>query len=358
MGANGTLRDSTFIDNTATLAGGGVVWYGNYGLIINSNFSGNNAIKENGGGVCFEAHAVNITITGCIFINNVANWIGGGLSLWGTNSTVNNCIFINNAAQHGGGLSFAGNDLVGTNGSLTNSSFMGNTATYDGGAVSWMGANSNMHGCNFTDNHAVYGDNVYWRWNVEDFLNKYSQINDFDYVYILNGVGTPSNTIILNKKGVTISGQSTNVIFDAKGGNFHFEVTGEGVLIEKITFRNFNFSEDGGAIEWIGRYGILRNCNFINNSASRGGAIQWSGSAGNISDSFFINNTANSYGGAIRWYATGGTVSGSTFTSNTANNWGGAIIWYGDYGKVCGSIFTSNAASNGVEFTGFLIKVM
>ena len=126
------------------------------------------------------------------------------------------------------------------NGTVVGSTFHNNKAVVNGGAVYWYVANSTMVNCNFTSNYAaVYGNNVYWRWTVNEFLNKYDQINDYDYVYILNGVGTPSRTIVLNKRGVTISSQG-NVIFDAKGGNLHFEVTGDNVLIEKLSFRNFN----------------------------------------------------------------------------------------------------------------------
>ena len=77
----------------------------------------------------------------------------------------------------------------------------------------------------------------------------------------------------LNQKDITISSEG-NVIFDAKGRNLHFEVTGDNILIEKITFRNFNFTADGGAILWNGNYGTLKNCKFINNTARYGaGAI-------------------------------------------------------------------------------------
>ena len=91
----------------------------------------------------------------------------------------------------------------------------------------------------------------YWLWTVEEFLNEYHKINDFDYVWIRNGVGTPTNTITLNKKGITIRGEG-NVVFDAKGGNFHFEVTGDNVLIQYLTFRNFNFHKRwrSNTMEW------------------------------------------------------------------------------------------------------------
>ena len=206
-----------------------------------------------------------------------------------------------------------------------------------------------MSNCTFTNNHAPKGDNVYWDWTVEDFLNKYSQINDYDYVYIRNGVGTPSKTIILNKKSITISSQGS-VTFDAKGGNIHFEVTGSDVLIEKITFRNFNFTENGGAIRWHGKQGILTNCKFINNTAINGGCIRWFGANGTISSSTFTGNTAISAGGAVCWDGINGTIFSSTFNGNTAGgNGGGGVYWHNtaSNGKLTSSIFTNNKANVG-----------
>ena len=165
----------------------------------------------------------------------------------------------------------------GANGTVNNSTFIKNTAKSDGG-VYWYGTNSTMFNCNFKDNHAAYGDNVYWYWTVEDFLNRYGQINDYDYVWIRNGVGTPTRTIVLNKKGITISGGG-NVVFDGQGKNLHFEITGSNVLIQYLTFRNFNFAGVGGAILWYETYGLLKNCNFINNTANINGEIKNHGGA-------------------------------------------------------------------------------
>ncbi len=197
-----------------------------------------------------------------------------------------------------------------------------------------------MSDCNFTNNYANgNGDNVYWSWAVEEFLNKYGQINDYDYVMIKNGTGTPNSTIVLNKKGVTISSQD-DVIFDAKGGNVHFEVTGDNVLIEGITFRNFNFTGPGGAILWNGTHGILRNCNFINNIAQNGGGVYWNGTSGNISTCTFNNNYANS-GGGIRWENDNGILIDSTFINNTGIN-GGGLYWCGENNTLKNSIFINN----------------
>ena len=243
VGAKGNLTSSTFINNTAINSGGAICWVSVNGTISNSNFTANTA-KANGGGVYLNS--ANCTLTNCNFNGNTAS--GGGAILWNS---------------------------AGTNGILTNSTFISNTATNNGGAVHWNGANSNMTDCKFTSNNAVNGDNVYWRWTVDEFLNKYGQINDYDYVYIWNGVGTPNSTIILNKKGITISSQG-NVVFDGQGKNLHFEITGSDVLIEYLTFRNFKFTEHGGAIFWYGNNGTLQNCNFNNINATRfGGAVRW-----------------------------------------------------------------------------------
>ena len=266
VGAKGNLTSSTFINNTAINSGGAICWVSVNGTISNSNFTANTA-KANGGGVYLNS--ANCTLTNCNFNGNTAS--GGGAILWNS---------------------------AGTNGILTNSTFISNTATNNGGAVHWNGANSNMTDCKFTSNNAVNGDNVYWRWTVDEFLNKYGQINDYDYVYIWNGVGTPNSTIILNKKGITISSQG-NVVFDGQGKNLHFEITGSDVLIEYLTFRNFNFTERGGAILWNGTRGILQNCNFNNNKGTYGGAVYWDGTDGVLSACTFINNTAKTYDGVL-----------------------------------------------------------
>ncbi len=164
---------------------------------------------------------------------------------------------------------------------------------------------------------------------------------------IQNGTGTPTSSIVLNKKGITISSQGA-VTFDAKGGNLHFEVTGEDVLIEKITFRNFNFTEgdgSGGAILWIGNNGILKNCKFINNTANIAGAISWSGVNGAIITSTFIDNIASMHGGAISWQGHNSTLTDSIFINNTAGSSGGAVSWSSANSILNGCTFTNNTAN-------------
>lgn len=170
----------------------------------------------------------------------------------------------------------------------------------------------------------------------------------------MNGIGTPNSTIVLNKKGIIISGEG-EVTFDAKGGNVHFEVTEEDVLIEKITETSISPT---GEEQWTGNNGILKNCNFINNAADRSGGAVWFDSNavnGNLIASTFINNTAKrGNGGAVIWSAVNGTIRGSTFIKNKAIH-GGAIYWIVANCNLDSSNFINNTAVNyggGVRWSG------
>ncbi len=158
----------------------------------------------------------------------------------GANGTLTDSTFMSNSAEWGGAIHIGSSA---PNFTLTHSALISNVAHVGGGGIACGASNTTLSDCNFTGNTAVNGDNVWWRWTITDFLNKYTQINDYDYVFIQNGVGTPNNTIVLNKKGITIHGEG-DVIFDAKGGNLHFEVTGDNILIENLTFRNFNLNKN------------------------------------------------------------------------------------------------------------------
>ncbi len=87
----------------------------------------------------------------------------------------------------------------------------------------------------------------------------------------------------------------------------------------------------------------MRNCNFINNTATQGAGVWWGGTNGIISSSKFTSNTATgNTGGAIQWGGTNGTVSGSTFIGNTAGNSGGGIWWRGANSSLINSTFINN----------------
>ena len=134
-----------------------------------------------------------------------------------------------------------------------------------------------------------------------------------------------------------------------------------------------NTASAGAAIFWSGSKGVITDSTFnINTATNSGGGIYWGGLNGTITNSIFTDNSANNYGGgislgstsancniincnfinnsvtihgaAIYWDSANGTLADSTFTKNTANGFGGGVCWNGANGKSTGSTFTDNTA--------------
>ena len=192
----------------------------------------------------------------------------------------------------------------------------------------------------------------------------------------------------INKR-LTINGNGA--ILDAKGMSRAFTITGNNVTIQNVTFANCKYNDRynnawGGAIIWSGAYGTLKDCTFINCTAStsgndrdaRGGAVYLSGTIPSISGCSFTNCTAkndytnlyyhargtSSYGGAIciDSGADHATVADCIFENTlsyassysqdirgwsadtTSYSYGGAIFWNGAYGSLKNSNFTNSLA--------------
>ena len=111
-----------------------------------------------------------------------------------------------------------------------------------------------------------------------------------------------------------------------------FSVYGNNVTIFNLTFMNSYYSNPKviqydtysvqighSPIDWEGNYGVISNCNFIGNSASKmGGAISWNGNNGLIDKSIFINNTAGVIGGAIYTSGSNNTFVNCLFLNSTS----------------------------------------
>jgi len=121
-----TVRNCTFIDNSAEYQGGGMFNAYSSPTVINCTFIGNSATR--GGGMRNVALS-NPTLTSCTFIGNSADYEGGGIFNLSSNPTVNNCTFIGNSAGfYGGGMHNYSSSLT-----MTGCTFTGNLAEYGGG---------------------------------------------------------------------------------------------------------------------------------------------------------------------------------------------------------------------------------
>ena len=195
---------------------------------------------------------------------------------------------------------------------------------------------------------------------------------DRDYAYNQTTDSAFTEGIEINRP-VTINGNGHTI--DAKGQTSIFNVQGNNVTINNITFVNGKYDGNGGAIFWNGDNGTVSGSSFTGNNANwHGGAICWVGANGTVSGSSFTGNNANRNGGAIYWGAANGNVSNSIFINNTANMEGDAIYgnryliadycWFGGnatnyldlpiaQAAYCYNILFLNATANPAEVPAF-----
>ena len=156
----GFILNSTFIGNSGKYGGSVDFSVGSKGIILNSSFYENiNATNSCDIGGAVVCAGDNVTIDGCIFVNNKAN-DGGAIYYYNCNGTVSNSIFINNTAyQCGGGVSCTGYGI-----SIVNCTFNANHVKYYGGAVFYLyNSRNSVVNSTFINNNAAYGGGIYFK---------------------------------------------------------------------------------------------------------------------------------------------------------------------------------------------------
>ena len=298
-GDNGTILNSYFENNIAPAGAGAIYWYGSCGTISNSKFYRNNA-STSGGAICWYAN--NGTITNTIFENNNASGGNGGGVQWrSSDSTIRNCTFYNNYAGTG-----------------------------SGGIVIESCTRVNMSLCNFKANHVPH--ETIGHYGGALWFNEATYCTVSDSVFE-NNIAPSGGAIYWND--ASIYGVLTNCTFKNNTATSYYDlVEGDG--------------RSGGAIEWGGMYGTVRNCSFIGNKNLNcsGGAIWFRSTSALLDSCRFINNSAVGNGGAIHLHSRdhGLTIENSYFEGNSAEN-GGAISSITDYNSVVNCTFHKNTAS-------------
>ena len=108
---------------------------------------------------------------------------------------------------------------------------------------------------------------------------------EYDEGFDINGIEI-KNFIAIDGKGHTI---------DAKGKARAFNVSANDVTIKNLTIKNAYSSDNGGAI-YFNYNGIVTDCNFTDNTATKyGGAVYFTilGSARTVENCKFVHNTAS-----------------------------------------------------------------
>ncbi|MFI3272183.1 MAG: autotransporter domain-containing protein [Pseudomonadota bacterium] len=276
----------TFTNNSATQYGGAIFNVADSGKIttLNADFIGNSASQ--GGAILNQSGAAITSINGT-FDSNVASYLGGAISNFGTIGTIEGSFTNNDGGQRGGAIY---NDGTGTITTIT-ASFDGNFSRYAGGAIYQNGGTiGTITGSSFENNSS----------------------------------GTSGGAIAANSAITLITESSfTANTADANGGAIDLNGSyGEGDDYKGITNSTFTGNiagGDGGAI-YSARELSLASVTFDSNKATNGGALGITATrATTIADATFTNNTASENGGAIYNTASTITFSGeNTFSGNMA----------------------------------------
>ena len=294
-------------------------------IITNGKYSGRDA---NGAGV--YSSGSNLVLENCVISNCEASSSSRGdvhSALYSENTvTLSRCTLVNNKATS-------------TYNTVTNS-YVVRTASFDG----------SMTDCIVRDNYVssigamaigitIVGSSSNKVSNTK-FMNNYAtSTNGNAFGAALQVLGTVSNsTFEYNQANSDVNNSHAGALCFRPGSTVY-----NCTFIGNIAYR--------GAATTFHASGELKDCIFINNTATGfGGAIStgYDGTTGQkvkISNSYFEGNAAP-IGGAITTHGNDITVDNSTFISNKAADDGGAVYVVDDGITVLNSNFGNNSAKN------------
>ena len=294
-------------------------------IITNGKYSGRDA---NGAGV--YSSGSNLVLENCVISNCEASSSSRGdvhSALYSENTvTLSRCTLVNNKATS-------------TYNTVTNS-YVVRTASFDG----------SMTDCIVRDNYVssigtmaigitIVGSSSNKVTNTKFMNNNATSTKGNAFGAALQVLGTVSNcTFEYNQANSDVNNSHAGALCFRPGSNVY-----NCTFIGNIAYR--------GAATTFHASGELKDCIFINNTATGfGGAIStgYDGTTGQqvkISNSYFEGNTAT-IGGAITTHGNDITVDNSTFISNKAADDGGAIYVVDDGITVLNSNFGNNSAKN------------
>jgi hypothetical protein len=134
-------------------AGGGLLNVGGSPLISNCLFVGNHG-KFAGG--LYNIGVGSLSVLNCSFINNSAQWEGGGASSFSSGEPVfMNCAFLGNVGAQGAGVNMRSAAL------MVNCLFSGNEGSAEGGGIFIMASSPRLINCTFSGNTSGIGGGMY-----------------------------------------------------------------------------------------------------------------------------------------------------------------------------------------------------
>ena len=248
-GNSGTMTNTVFDNNVATVRGGAIFWNGDNARIENNNFTNNVANTASGGALIYQGQ--NAQISSNNFEKNSApQGYGGAVYIEGNSNKLSNNRFNKNTAGKGGGAIY----YEGTSGSVTSNTITQNNAENACG-IRWVGDSATITGNTFKGNkntnglNIIYGDgakakvtqNTFLnnkesdeciRWNSADAVitpNTYkedtvttltgSDVTSYygDSAYLIFTLSTSTQPLSNKKVTVSLNGKNTDLVTNANG---------------------------------------------------------------------------------------------------------------------------------------------
>jgi len=336
---NPVLSNVEFVDNVASINGGGMHTHnGAKPILTDVIFSGNEAV--NGGGLMNYLNNDSV-LTNVQFLDNYAWSSGGGIfNASGSDPFLNDVVFSGNDAYQGGGMYNSNSNPI-----LTNDIFVDNNAEQGGGIFNEISdpiiTNVTLTGNSSTDGGEGGGMYNYWSSPNLTGVNFNANFADNSGGGMFNYSSSPTLT------GVTFNGNSTyisgggmfnelsnptlhEVLFDANesggdgGGMYNYSSSPN---LTGVIF-NTNFADNSGG----GMYNnlsnpILRQVLFDTNQTGGDGGGMYNLSCNPVLKESTLFNNAALHGGAMANYFSNPTIENSTYSFNHAIDGGAIYNW-------------------------------
>ncbi|MGF1578053.1 MAG: hypothetical protein ACFCD0_01685 [Gemmataceae bacterium] len=295
------ITDSDFLNNAAG-SDGGAIYLRGVATITNTDLETNQAGDD--GGAIYGRWGSQTSLVDSGLLTNYSGDDGGGVYVSGGGLTTSDTVFEGNFAQSGGGAILATSTTV----SIDRSEFRSNSAnTGDGGAIRSSSTNLVISNSGFERNTARMSSN--------------GSSGRGGAVYVYSGSGTiTDSTFTLNTA-------------ENQGGAIFFSSGSHGTVVNSVFYANSAELGGGavaasGATVWISGTVLQDNLTW-----GDGGAVRASSTTLTVTNTQLFGNSVDTLsdgsrgrGGAIFAYKGGLTVDGSVFQSNTAKDDGGAIM--------------------------------
>jgi hypothetical protein len=263
------IGDSRFLDNVATLRGGGLWLDGGGGFVEASDVDGNSAWEGGGiGGVLTDLRIEDVAVSGNHSVADAQDWYGaqgggGGIWLWGGDADIQGCeVSGNDALLSGGGIY-----ILEGGGEIAGNVVSGNSIGNDGAGIFTNYSSTRIVENEITDNAAA--DDA---GGIRIYIGQWATIED-NYV--------AGNSAADDGGGIKASHSQNYFIGNTVTGN--------------------SAGDAGGGMEMDNEAAAVQDCLFEGNSAGRGAGlhIQIPIASPSIVDTIFLGNAAWGDGGGI-----------------------------------------------------------